>query len=99
MFFFYFSSALNTVQRFLLGRKLSAMQVDHSLSVQTFLVPSSPGWCVCEKLLNRVAALSPFLFTMYTTDLCHMQKFLDDSAVVSCIRDKDMMYRVVDNFC
>ena len=37
--------------------------------------------------------LSPFLFTLYTTDFqhnsesCHLQKFSDDSAVVSCIRE------------
>lgn len=37
--------------------------------------------------------LAPFLFTIYNTDfkynseLCHLQKFSDDSAVVGCIRD------------
>jgi gmma-aminobutyric acid receptor subunit gamma len=37
--------------------------------------------------------LSPFLFTLYTTDFqynsesCHLQKFSDDSAVVGCIGD------------
>ncbi|KAI3365706.1 hypothetical protein L3Q82_010151, partial [Scortum barcoo] len=37
--------------------------------------------------------LSPFLFTLYTTDFqynsesCHLQKFSDDSAVVGCIRE------------
>ena len=39
--------------------------------------------------------LSPFLFTLYTTDFqynsesCHLQKFSDDSAVVGCIRGGD----------
>ena len=50
--------------------------------------------------------LSPFLFTLYTTDFsyctetCHLQKFSDDSAVVGCITDgNESEYRtVVDNF-
>ena len=50
--------------------------------------------------------LSPFLFTLYTTDFqynsesCHLQKFSDDSAVVGCIRDgQGGEYRaLVDNF-
>ena len=50
--------------------------------------------------------LSPFLFTLYTTDFqynsksCHMQKFSDDSVVVGCISEgRDGEYRaVVDNF-
>ena len=39
--------------------------------------------------------LSPFLFTIYTTDFdyqsesCHLQKFSDDSAIVGCIKDGD----------
>lgn len=38
--------------------------------------------------------LSLVLFTLYTSDfqynseLCHMQKFLDDSAIVGCIRNE-----------
>lgn len=37
--------------------------------------------------------LSPVLFTLYTNDfiyksqICHMQKFSDDTAVVGCIRN------------
>lgn len=50
--------------------------------------------------------LSPFLFTLYTTDFnyctetCHLQKCSDDSAVVGCITgDDERKYRtVVDNF-
>jgi len=50
--------------------------------------------------------LSPFLFTLYTTDFqfnsesCHLQKYSDDSAVVGCIRGgDDREYRaLVDNF-
>ena len=51
------------------------------------------------------AALSPFLFTLYTTDFqyntgsCHLQKFTDDSAVVGCISEgQEEEYRaLVDN--
>ena len=50
--------------------------------------------------------LSPFLFTLYTTDfqynseLCHLQKFCDDSAVAGCIREGEKgEYRtLVDGF-
>ena len=50
--------------------------------------------------------LSPFLFTLYTTDFqyntgsCHLQKFSDDSAVVGCISEgQEEEYRaLVDNF-
>merc|ERR1712035_13750 len=50
--------------------------------------------------------LSPFLFTLYTTDFkynsesCHLQKFSDDSAVVGCIREgEEGEYRtLIDNF-
>lgn len=50
--------------------------------------------------------LSPFLFTLYTSDFqflsetCHLQKFLDDSAIVGCVcEEKEEEYRgVVDSF-
>ena len=50
--------------------------------------------------------LSPFLFTLYTTDFqhnsesCHLQKFSDNSAVVRCIREEEEgEYRtLVDSF-
>jgi hypothetical protein len=50
--------------------------------------------------------LSPFLFTLYTSDFkvqgnsCHLQKFSDDSAVVGCILDNDeILYRErIDDF-
>ena len=50
--------------------------------------------------------LSPFLFTLYTTDFqyntgsCHLQKFSDNSAVVGCISEgQEGEYRaLVDNF-
>ncbi|MEY6612845.1 hypothetical protein, partial [Listeria monocytogenes] len=67
--------------------------------------------CVSDKVISNTGApqgtvLSPFLFTLYTTDFshctetCHLQKFSDDSAVVGCInRDDETEYRaVVDSF-
>ena len=46
--------------------------------------------------------LSPFLFTLYTSDFqfnsesCHLQKFSDDTAVVGCVRDgREEEYRAV----
>ena len=50
--------------------------------------------------------LSPFLFTLYTSDFqynsesCHLQKFSDESAVVGCIGDgREGEYRaLVDGF-
>lgn len=49
--------------------------------------------------------LSPFLFILYTSDFrydtetCHLLKFSDDSAVVGCIRGKNLSeyQRVVDS--
>jgi len=55
---------------------------------------------------SQGTVLSPFLFTLYTTDLqynsesYHLQKFSDDSTVVGCIRGgEEGEYRtLVDNF-
>ena len=70
--------------------------------------------CTCGTVSDAVVSntgapqgtvLSPFLFTLYTTDFsyqtesCHLQKFSDDSAVVGCISKEKAEYRaVVDNF-
>ena len=66
--------------------------------------------CVSDTVVSNTGApqgtvLSPFLFTLYTTDFsyqtesCHLQKFSDDSAVVGCISKEKAEYRaVVDNF-
>jgi len=64
---------------------------------------------VSDVLLSNTGApqgtvLSPFLFTLYTSDLhsgsCHLQKFSDDSSIVSCITDdNEEEYRaLVENF-
>lgn len=67
--------------------------------------------CVSDRAVSNSRApqgtvLSLFLFTLYTTDfsycsdICHLQKFSDDSAVVGCItEDDEEQYRtVVSNF-
>lgn len=55
---------------------------------------------------SRGNVLSPFLFTLYTTDCLsnseprHLQKFSDDSAFVTCLREgEEGEYRtLIDNF-
>lgn len=67
--------------------------------------------CESDRVVSNTGAqqwtvLSPFFFTLYTTDFsyctetCHLQKFFDDSAVVRCISNGDEVeYRAaVDNF-
>ncbi|KAJ8002230.1 hypothetical protein DPEC_G00177740 [Dallia pectoralis] len=67
--FFNFSSAFNTIRPLLLDRKLSVMQ-----SSRSDVAVSNTG-----SLQGTV--LSPFLFTLYTSDFryssgtCHLQKF------------------------
>ncbi|KAI2649597.1 RNA-directed DNA polymerase from mobile element jockey [Labeo rohita] len=97
--------------------KLMAMQVDAPLvSWMVDYLTGRPQYvrlqsCMSDRLISNTGApqgtvLSPFLFTLYTTDFdyrtetCHLQKFSDDSAVVGCITGGDEReYRaVVDNF-
>lgn len=67
--------------------------------------------CVSESMECSVGplqgtVLSPYLFTLCTSDLrynsttCHLQKFLDDTAFVGCIRDgkEGEYWRVVEDF-
>ncbi|KAI4882175.1 hypothetical protein NFI96_005771 [Prochilodus magdalenae] len=77
--FFHFSSAFNTIQPLLLRDKLMKMEVDMHLVT----------W-ITDYLKRETTA---FLFTLYTSDfkynseLCHMQKFSDDTAIVGCVRN------------
>ena len=115
--FFDFSSAFNTIQPLLLSEKLQVMGVDTpTISWITDYLTGRPqfvrlGSVLSEMVVSNVGApqgtvLSPFLFTLYTSDFqyntgtCHLQKFSDDTAVVGCVRDgQDREYRtVVDDF-
>ncbi|KAI3361761.1 hypothetical protein L3Q82_002102 [Scortum barcoo] len=54
----------------------------------------------------RAQVLAPLLFTLYTSDfcynseLCHIQKYADDTAIVGCIRDdrEEEYRRLVGDF-
>ena len=60
----------------------------------------------CSTGAPQGTVLSPFLFTLYTSDfrhnttLCHIQKFSDDTAIVGCVSEgNDLEYReVISNF-
>ncbi|KAI4894256.1 hypothetical protein NFI96_002102 [Prochilodus magdalenae] len=67
--------------------------------------------CTSDTVISSTGApqgtvLSPVLFTLYTSDfkynseLCHMQKFSDDTAVVGCVRNgQEREYRsLVEDF-
>ncbi|KAI4898474.1 hypothetical protein NFI96_008605, partial [Prochilodus magdalenae] len=67
--------------------------------------------CTSETVVSSTGApqgtvLSPFLFTLYTSDfrdnseMCHMQKFSDDTAIVACVRGgQEAEYRnLVEDF-
>lgn len=92
--FFYFSSALNTIQPILLGRKLLAMQMDALLvsSIMDYLT-------ACRQYVHLQGAVQ-YCSVKYSTGSCHLQKFSDDSAVIGCIREDDITEyrRVVDEF-
>ncbi|XP_060897819.1 uncharacterized protein LOC132977298 [Labrus mixtus] len=115
--FFDFSSAFNTIQPVLLREKLELMQVDTTTTswIMDYLTDRPQfvrlGRSVSERAVSGIGApqgtvLSPFLFTLYTSDFqynseaCHLQKFSDDTAVVGCISGgEETEYRMlVDNF-
>ncbi|KAI4888593.1 hypothetical protein NFI96_032623 [Prochilodus magdalenae] len=67
--------------------------------------------CTSDTVISSTGApqgtvLSPVLFTLYTSDfkynseLCHMQKFSDDTAIVGCVRNgQEREYRsLVEDF-
>ncbi|KAK0147064.1 RNA-directed DNA polymerase from mobile element jockey [Merluccius polli] len=115
--FFDFSSAFNTIQPLLMGEKLRGMGVNGGLITWVIdYLTGRPqvvrlGSVLSDMVVSDVGApqgtvLSPFLFTLYTTDFqynaesCHLQKFSDDSAVVGCTGGgEEGEYRtLVDNF-
>ena len=115
--FFDFSSAFDTIQPLLLGEKLRVMGVDTSIvSWITDYLTGRPQFVRTGSVLSDVVVsdtgapqgtvLSPFLFTLYTTDFqyntgsCHLQKSSDDLAVVGCISEgqEEEYWALVDNF-
>lgn len=123
--FFDFSSAFNTIRPALLRGKLEAAGVDGHLAAWTIdYLTDRPQYvrlrgCESEVLICSTGApqgtvLSPFLFTIYTSDFtynsdsCHLQKFSDDSAIAGCVSEggeqeyrsviKDFVYWCECNF-
>ncbi|XP_041841993.1 uncharacterized protein LOC121640346 [Melanotaenia boesemani] len=111
--FFDFSSAFNTIQSSLLRVKMEGMGVDQHLTawIKDYLT-NRPQYvrlqhCESDVVLCSTGApqgtvLSPFLFTLYTSDFtynnthCHIQKFSDDTVVVGCVSEgDDLEYRTV----
>ncbi|XP_078810605.1 uncharacterized protein LOC144994967 [Oryzias latipes] len=99
-------SAFNTIQPSLLRRKLEVAGVDQHLVAWTInYLTDRPQFvrlrdCVSDVVVCSTGApqgtvLSPFLFTLYTSDFtydshhCHLQKFSDDSAIVGCVSGGD----------
>ena len=111
--FFDFSSAFNTIQPSLLRGKLEVAGVDCHLAAWTVdYLTNRPQFvrlqdCVSDMVVCSTGApqgtvLSPFLFTLYTSDFsynsgsCHLQKFSDDTAIVGCVSQGDEReYRTV----
>ena len=102
--FFDFSSAFNTIRPSLLAGKLAAMHVDpNTVAWITNYLTLRPQYvrlqgCRSDLLMGSTGVpqgtvLSPFLFTVYTSDFCyrtstcHLQKCSDDSSIVGCITD------------
>uniref|UniRef100_A0A8C6NI69 Reverse transcriptase domain-containing protein n=1 Tax=Nothobranchius furzeri TaxID=105023 RepID=A0A8C6NI69_NOTFU len=109
--FFDFSSAFSTIQPDVLCQKLQKTQVGASTIawIKDYLT-NRPQFvrlknCTSNQAISNIGApqgnvLSPFLFTLYTSETCHLQKYSDDSAVVRCIRDgQEAEYReLVERF-
>ncbi|KAK7880206.1 hypothetical protein WMY93_033125 [Mugilogobius chulae] len=115
--FFDFSCAFDTVQPVLLSKKLLDMQVDAPLVawIHSYLT-GRPQYVRLKNISSNTVmsstgcpqgtVLSPFLFTLFTSDFrhnshsCHLQKFSDDCAIVGCTsRGQEAEYkRVVENF-
>ena len=97
-----FSSAFNTIQPLMLQDKLTRMQVDTCLvSWISDYLTNRPQYVRLKDITSDTVVtgapqgtvLAPLLYTLYTSDfgysseLCHIQKFADDTAIVGCIRD------------
>lgn len=115
--FFDFSSAFNTLQPHILAKKLYGFNLHKStVGWITDYLTCRPQYVriqnsTSETIKTNIGApqgtvLSPFLFTLYTSDCrhssssCHLQKFSDDSALVGYInKDNYAIYQAeVDSF-
>ena len=114
--FFYFSSAFNTLQPNILAKKLFGFNLHKStVAWITEYLTSRPQYervhnTKSEIITTNIGApqgtvLSPFLFTLYTSDCrhssasCHLQKISDDSALVGYITNDHAAYQnEVDSF-
>lgn len=115
--FFDFSSAFNTLQPNILAKKLFGFNLHKStVAWITDYLTSRPQYVrvhdtKSEIITTNIGApqgtvLSPFLFTLYTSDCrhssasCHLQKFSDDSALVGYITNNDhaVYQKEVDSF-
>ena len=89
----------------LLGEKLTAMQVDSPLVtwLGDYLTGRPQHNTVYQSGQQLWTVPSPFIFTLYTTDLnycsetCHLLKLSDDSAIVGCISEDE--YRTTGQLC
>ncbi|KAI3361407.1 hypothetical protein L3Q82_013574 [Scortum barcoo] len=83
--------------------KLSRMGVDPQLMDW---ISDLPHWQTTHWRAPQGTVLAPLLFTLYTSDfcynseLCHIQKYADDTAIVGCIRDdrEEEYRRLVGDF-
>ena len=111
--FFDFSSAFNTIQP--LTARGEAGKRDQLAAWTKDCLTDRPQYVrlqgcesdvmVCSTGSPQGTVLSPFLFTLYTsdfrysTDSCHLQKFSDDTAIVGCASGgttpKQVTYRKV----
>ncbi|XP_056908721.1 uncharacterized protein LOC130536643 [Takifugu flavidus] len=115
--FFDFSSAFNTIQPSLLRGKMEGAGVDCHLAAWTtdYLTnrlqyvrvrDCESDMVVCSTGAPQGTVLSPFLFTLYTSDFshnsdsCHLQKFSDDTAIAGRVSEgNELEYReVITNF-
>ncbi|TWW61172.1 putative RNA-directed DNA polymerase from transposon BS [Takifugu flavidus] len=111
--FFDFSNAFNTIQPSLLRGKMEGAGVDCHLAAWTTdylanrlqyvrLRDCESDVVVCSTGAPQGTVLSPFLFTLYTSDFshnsdsCHLQKFSDHTAIIGRVSEgNELEYREV----